>query len=73
MMKITCTPEMRRFNASVERADRLTRYEMDLLPVEWMVEAMRAPWRQGWLDCQEAATELEAAYKAISPTMKAGE
>lgn len=60
-MKIEITPEMRRFNRAVERADDLLCGIADNLPVEWLIEGLTAEEHFG------AAQELEAAAKAISP------
>jgi hypothetical protein len=59
LVRIETTPEMRRFNRAVERADRLLHYRADRLPVPQLVLVLRCA---GWIWASE---EVEASHQSI--------
>ena len=72
-MKIETTPEMRRFNAAVERVDKLLGNGSDRLDIPSLIIALTHPHWETSGDMLRAAHELRESAKAISPGTTSGE
>ena len=67
MTKIPTTPEVRRFNAAVEKADNYMFFKHDQLPVTELIRLIRSG-KSFWLtEVKRIADELESAYAALEP------
>ena len=67
MTTIPTTPEVRRFNAAVEKADNYLFFKHDQRPVTELLRLIRSG-KGFWLtEAKLIADELEAAYAALEP------